>query len=68
MTITELIEHLTLIAKKNPNLVMYGKSIENDFEEIDSKFFQIGHIKRDRNYGDVINACKIEEASDFLIQ
>lgn len=37
MTITELIDHLTIIAKKNPNLIMYGKSIENDFEEIDSK-------------------------------
>lgn len=68
MTITELIDHLTIIAKKNPNLIMYSRSNDSEFDKIDSKYFQIGHIKRDRKYGETIKACEIEEASDFLIE
>lgn len=68
MTITELIDHLTTIAKKNPNLIMYSNSNERAFDKIDPEYFQIGNISQNSFYGDVIKACKIEEASDFLIQ
>lgn len=68
MTKSELIDHLTIIAKKNPNLIMYSKSNSRVFEKIDPKYFQMGHIQRGRYYPEVINACEPEEASDFLIE
>lgn len=68
MIITELIDYLTVVAKKNPNLVMYSKSNNREFNKINPKYFQIGHIQRGRYYPEVINACEPEDASDFLIQ
>jgi hypothetical protein len=72
MIITELIDHLTIIAKKNPNLIVHDSGqTENGYlkiEKIDSKFFKIGHVKKSKYYDDDIDECEPEEASDFLIQ
>jgi hypothetical protein len=70
MTITELIDHLTVIAKKNPNLIVYSCAPIEDVKpcKINPEYFQIGNVQQNSFYGDVIKACKIEEASDLLIQ
>ncbi len=72
MTKSELIDHLTIIAKKNPNLIVYNFGrIENGYlkiEKTDSKFFKAGNVKKSKYYDDDIDECELENASDFLIQ